>query len=81
MAGDTERARAILRDLEERARTGFVSPYHLAYVYTGLGEHDRAIDLLEHAIATRTGATYGSRGASCSSRCARIRGGGCCWQG
>jgi Flp pilus assembly protein TadD len=63
MAGETERARAILHDLEERARTGFVSPYHLAYVHTGLGEHDRAIDLLEHAIATRTGATYGIKGS------------------
>jgi serine/threonine-protein kinase len=63
MAGDMERAHTIARDLEERARTGFVSPYHLAYVYTGLGEHDRAIDLLEHAIATRTGATYGIKGS------------------
>ena len=63
MAGETERARSILHDLEERARTGFVSPYHLAYVYTGLGEHDRAIDLLEHAITNRTGATYGIKGS------------------
>jgi serine/threonine-protein kinase len=63
MAGDVERARSIARDLQERARTSFVSPYHLAYVYTGLGEHDRAIDLLEHAIASRTGATYGIKGS------------------
>jgi serine/threonine-protein kinase len=63
MAGESERARAIARDLEERARNGFVSPYHLAYVYTGLGELDRAFDLLEHAIETRTGATYGIKGS------------------
>ena len=42
--------------LDCAARSGFASPYHLAYVYTGLGEHDRAIDLLEHAVASRTGA-------------------------
>ena len=44
-------------------RSTFVSPYHLAYVYTGLGELDRAFDLLEHAIGTRTGATYGIKGS------------------
>jgi serine/threonine protein kinase/tetratricopeptide (TPR) repeat protein len=63
MAGEEPKARAILRDLEALATTSFVSPYHLAYVYTGLGEHERAMDLLEHAVATRTGATYGIKGS------------------
>ena len=30
--------------------TQYVPPYHFAYVHTGLGEHDAAIDWLEHAL-------------------------------
>ena len=44
-------------------KTTFVSPYHLAYVHTGLGEHDRAIDLLEEAVRARTGPAYGIGGS------------------
>jgi adenylate cyclase len=62
-SGRTERAREILADLEARARTGFVAPNHLAYVYTGLGEHDRAIDCLEQAFEQRAGAVYGIKGS------------------
>ena len=61
--GQEARARSILRDLEERAKTSFVSPYHLAYVHTRLGEHDRAIDLLTDAKRTRTGPTFGIGGS------------------
>lgn len=63
MAGETSKARAILRGLEERGQRTFVSPYHLAYVYTGLGEVDQAMDLLERAVADRTGATYSIKGS------------------
>lgn len=63
MAGDAARARSILHALEERARTSFVSPYHFAYVYTGLGDAERAIDWLERAVAERTGAAYGLKGS------------------
>ncbi len=59
LAGRTDEARDVLRQLEERSRTSFVSPYTLAYVYTGLGEAERAIELLERAVGERTGATYG----------------------
>jgi tetratricopeptide (TPR) repeat protein len=38
-------------------------PYHFAYVYTGLGEADRALDYLEHAVKERTGPAYGIRGS------------------
>jgi hypothetical protein len=41
----------------------YVSPYHMAYVYTGLGEDDRAIDWLERAYEERAGAVYGIRGS------------------
>jgi eukaryotic-like serine/threonine-protein kinase len=63
IAGEEAKAREILRQLEERAKTTFVSPYHLAYVHTGLGQPDAAIDLLEKAVAARTGPTYGIKGS------------------
>jgi serine/threonine-protein kinase len=63
MAGREEEARAILRELQEKSATSFVSPYHIAYVHTGLGEVDRALDLLERAVADRTGPTYGIKGS------------------
>jgi TolB-like protein/Tfp pilus assembly protein PilF len=58
MAGDTDRARAILAELEHRARHAYVSPYHFAYVHTGLGETEQALACLERAVAERTGPAY-----------------------
>jgi adenylate cyclase len=63
MAGRTDQAREVLRRLENRAGTVYVSPYHLAYVHTGLGQHDQAVALLERASAERSGAVYGIRGS------------------
>ena len=63
LAGRAERARDVLRQLEHRARTSYISPYLLAFVHTGLGEHERALDLLERALAERTGAVYGIKGS------------------
>jgi len=63
MAGNTAKAREILGELEERTRASFVSPYHIAYVHTGLGEFDRALDLLERAVAERTGPAYSIKGS------------------
>jgi eukaryotic-like serine/threonine-protein kinase len=59
LAGDVEKARRILEQLRELAAHEFVSPYHFAYVYTGLGEHETAIDCLEHAFELRSGGMYG----------------------
>jgi TolB-like protein/Flp pilus assembly protein TadD len=59
LAGYTSKAKAILRDLEERAQSTYVSPYHFAYVYAGLADDERAMDWLERAVAERTGPTYG----------------------
>ena len=56
-------ALAILRELEERARAVYVSPYHFAYVYVGLGDNKQALDWLERAVAERTGAAYGIKGS------------------
>ena len=63
MAGNHVRANEILDALYERARNEYVSPYHVAYVLTGLGEMDRAMDYLERAVAERTGASYGIKGS------------------
>jgi adenylate cyclase len=63
LAGRVEQARNVLGQLEERARAGYVAPYHFVFVYTGLGEHDRAMDLLERAFAERGGAIYGIKGS------------------
>ena len=63
LAGQVERARDVLRQLEEQARRRYVSPYHLAYLYTGLGERDLALDALERAYEQRAGGIYGIKGS------------------
>jgi len=63
MAGDTEKARGTLRELEARARDAYVSPYHFAYVYIGLGDFDQAMDWLERAVVQRTGPAYSIKGS------------------
>ncbi|MFL5520173.1 MAG: protein kinase domain-containing protein, partial [Gemmatimonadales bacterium] len=63
IAGRTDDARAILRRLEDMAAQHAVSSYSLAYVLTGLGEHDRAMDLLEQAYEERSGALFSIKGS------------------
>ena len=63
LAGNTARARDILRQLEDLSHERHVSPYHFAYVHTGLGELDRAMDWLERAYADRGGSIYGVKGS------------------
>jgi serine/threonine-protein kinase len=63
VTGDTTRAREMLRALDELATQRYVSPYHLAYVHTGLGDAEQAIDLLERAYTDRAGSVYGIKGS------------------
>lgn len=63
MSGKEEYARAMLVALEARARISYVSPYSVAYIHTGLGEHEKAIELLERAVSDRAGPTYGIKGS------------------
>ncbi len=63
LVGQTDQAREILTQLRELSRTRYVAPYHFAYVHTGLGEHDRAMDCLEQAFAEGAGAIYGIKGS------------------
>src|SRR5437899_2161813 len=43
-------ARAVLRQLQQMTTQRDVSPYHLAYVYVGLGDQEAALDALERAF-------------------------------
>lgn len=63
MAGNSAKAGEILKKLEKRARSAFVSPYYFAYVQIGLGDLDRAMDCLEHAVAARTGPVFAIKGS------------------
>ncbi len=63
LAGNTARAREILRDVERRAREVYVPPYYFAYLHTGLGDADRALDYLERAVAERAGPAYSIKGS------------------
>jgi serine/threonine-protein kinase len=63
MAGDTAKAKEMLRALEQKAESEYVSPYHFAYVYTGLGDAEQAMDWLERAVEKRTGPAYGIKGS------------------
>lgn len=53
----------MLQQLEELSRKRYVSPYHFAYVYTGLGEKETAIDWLERAFEERASGIYGIKGS------------------
>lgn len=63
MSGKEDYARAMLFSLEERAKVAYLSPYSLAYIHTALGEHEKAIELLERAVSARAGPTYGIKGS------------------
>jgi tetratricopeptide (TPR) repeat protein len=63
MVGNVESARSVLHQLEELSRQRFVSPYHIAFVHTGLGEQDSALDWLERAYEDRSGPVYSLRGS------------------
>lgn len=63
LTGDIKRARQILDEIRDRSTREFISPYHFAYVYAGLGEADAAINCLEQAFERRSGAIYGIKGS------------------
>jgi eukaryotic-like serine/threonine-protein kinase len=63
LASQTGKAREVLQRLKEMAGGKYVSPYHMAYVYVGLGEHELALDMLERAIEDHAGNVYGVKGS------------------
>jgi tetratricopeptide (TPR) repeat protein len=50
-AGDRARALATIEALKKKSVHGYIPPFNLAIVYLGLGNLDRAMDLLEQASA------------------------------
>lgn len=61
LAGRREQALEIVRRLESWPTA--VSPYHMAYAHIGLGDFERALDFLEQAFVTGSGATIGLKGS------------------
>jgi tetratricopeptide (TPR) repeat protein len=51
-SGDSVRAMAELQDLQKLSLQGQPTPFNLAMVYLGLGDHRRAIQYLEQAYAS-----------------------------
>ena len=52
-AGQTAEARKILDDLHALAKKQYIQPYAFALIHTGLGENDKALELLEKAFQDR----------------------------
>jgi serine/threonine protein kinase/Flp pilus assembly protein TadD len=61
--GRLEEARGIEEQLGQISQERYVSPYHMAYLYTGLGDLDRAIDCLEQAYEEHASGLYGVKGS------------------
>jgi len=53
-AGKKTEAERILRDLERKAKHSSTSPYTMATIYAGLGDNDKAFDLLEMAYSEKS---------------------------
>ena len=54
VAGRRAEALATLAELERLANQQYVPPYHFAWIYTGLGDKDKAIALLQQVYAEHT---------------------------
>jgi tetratricopeptide (TPR) repeat protein len=63
LAGRTGKARDALQQLEDPNRSPPASPFHLAYVYAGLSDHERAMDCLERAFDEGTGSLFAIKGS------------------
>lgn len=48
-------ARKVLTQLGELSQTRYISSYEIALIHIALGEHDRALDLLDMAVEERSG--------------------------
>jgi DNA-binding winged helix-turn-helix (wHTH) protein/TolB-like protein/tetratricopeptide (TPR) repeat protein len=49
-SGKADEARAVLKELEDKAATQYVPPYAPAQIYSALGDKGKALDLLEKAF-------------------------------
>jgi len=55
VSGRRMEAERVLKQLAEMSNEGYVSPYHRAMVYAGLGDRDKAFEFLEKAYEDREG--------------------------
>ena len=55
VSGRRVEALKVLQELQGQSKQRYVSPYHLAMVYAGLGEKDKAFAWLERAYEDREG--------------------------
>ena len=54
MAGQENKARAIINELNQRAKREYIDPYLIALIETSLGDNDRAIEWLTKAFEARS---------------------------
>jgi hypothetical protein len=47
-------AERILRDLERKSKSVYVSPYTVATIYAGLGDKDKSFEFMERAFQERS---------------------------
>ena len=52
--GNRAEAEKLLRNLEEKSKSGKASPYHVATVYAGLGQKDKAMELIDKAYSEKS---------------------------
>lgn len=52
--GKRAEAQKILRDLQQKSKTDYVSPYFPAVIYAGLGEKNKAFEFLEKAYREKS---------------------------
>ena len=52
-AGRRTDALRMLQELLDRSTREYVAPFHVAFVHLGLGDHDAAIEALDHAVELR----------------------------
>jgi hypothetical protein len=58
LSGMQAKARAALDEMRSRGKSQHVSPLWLAWIHLGLGEKERALDLLDQAITQRSPYLY-----------------------
>ncbi len=58
MSGDRERAKEILSDLKEKAKSEYVSPMEIGFVYLGLDEVDNAFTWFTRSVEAHDYATW-----------------------
>lgn len=47
ITGERSKAQGVLKELENKLKDQYISPYHMAVIYAGLGEKEQAFDWLE----------------------------------